>query len=501
MASEEDVLDDAERGALMGEAEGEAGASAAEVAASAAELQHARMQIQAAEAVQELTEDDGFRARLDALEAFAASAASAGSRAAEAFREVRVAELSEQGRAIVEEARAAGGELSRAFAEAAGDTRSALLARMRALQALSLSAERTLALLRKREQAMAAGLSRAEAELEAARAAVAEAEAAAEAAVGEEQEAAARAALGEARSALGAAEAAAEGERSSMQANLAARAEARERESAASEARSARINRLRRARAAQAERDEAAARAGAAALESQLAALEGAALAEQEEQLRRRRLELERRQAQRREAESLALARREARLVAELSRARRRAAANIFLRRAPLGRHVVFVVDRSGSMTWGGVWVHVTRQLEQALAVLHPAGTFRLVAFNEAVRCSSPLPVPATRANAARAMAWLERLEVLGGHSPREDFGPPLLEALRDAGPATRVEQVFLVSDAEGNNTEEPARRASARGTAIHCLAMLPDGRPVPASMASLSAATGGTAVAIRATS
>ncbi|KAA0155498.1 hypothetical protein FNF29_01871 [Cafeteria roenbergensis] len=196
---------------------------------------------------------------------------------------------------------------------------------------------------------------------------------------------------------------------------------------------------------------------------------------------------------------------REAELSEEGARALREAAAeaaalqSAFSEAAGATRHVAFVVDRSGSMTWRGMWVHVTRQLEKCLAALHPAGSFRVLAFNEAVSAHSTTLLPSVPTNHARALAWLERLEVRGGRTPKENFGPPLAAALRaPAGGAAAVEQIFLVSDADGTDYEAPMAAARSSGVQINCIYICPEGRPVPEGMLAIAAATGGNAIAVR---
>ncbi len=502
----EDTLTDEERWELLGSQESEsAGWSATSAAEHAAELGSARMRVQEAVAEAAESEEDAAERRLAALDAFAAAASRANASAAEAFRQDREAELSEEGARALREAAAEAAALQSAFSEAAGATRCGLLERMRGLQALALRAERALAQLRQSEGALAEGLGSAEAALQAAADAVAAAEAASAAAAagGSAQEAeAAAAALSEAREAAAGAERAAAAERAAMQANLAARARAREGEAAARAARQSRIERLRRVRAAAKQEEEEAARARLAQIERDLARVAASAdqaAVEAASRLRQRRAEERRRAAARAEAAEAAARRRAARAAAEHARSLRRAADNMFLRAAAPRSHVAFVVDRSGSMTWRGMWVHVTRQLEKCLAALHPAGSFRVLAFNEAVSAHSTTLLPSVPTNHARALAWLERLEVRGGRTPKENFGPPLAAALRaPAGGAAAVEQVFLVSDADGTDYEAPMAAARSSGVQINCIYICPEGRPVPEGMLAIAAATGGNAIAVR---
>lgn len=490
MASEPDVWGEGEQASLMASTEA---THAAEAVAGAA---HAQVDVAIATAVLEATEDDEFQARLRALEAFATGAAAANAASASAFRGDRLAELTEEGRKVLEEAAAVASELGKAFAAAAGETQAALLQRMQALQALSLQAERTLAQLRMREAALAEGMGEAEAAKRAMGEAAAAARAALESAEGEEAMAEARLAVAEAEAALSGAEARSEAERAAMQANLAARAEAREREAAASEARRARIERLRRVHAERALREEAASLARIAGMQAELEAMQAmadAAQAEAAKALLQRKAAEEKKAAERLLAQEQAEERRALRKRKLLAaRLRKAAADNIFLKLAAPASEVAFVVDRSGSMTWCGVWVFVVRQLEQVLGALDGACRFRLIAFNEGVNAYSRAPVDCNAANRARALAWLERLEVIGGCSPKEDFGKPLSVALGSAGTDSAVKQVFLVSDTDGKDYEAALEAARARGVQVNCLYMCPDGRPVPLAMTTLARATGG---------
>lgn len=498
-------MTDEERWELLGAQQDDAGAWGATSAAEhAAELGSARMRVQEAVAEEAEPEEGGEERRLAALDAFATAAARANASAAQAFRQDREAELSEEGARALREAAAEAAALRSAFSEAAGATQCGLLERMRGLQALALRAERALAQLRRREDAMAQGVGSAEAALHAAAEAVAAAEAASEAAkaAGSSSEAeAAAAVLAEAMAVAAGAEQAAAAERAAMQANLAARAAAREGEAAAKAARLARIERLRRVRAAAKQEEEAAAQARLAQIEQDLARVAASAdraAVQAASALRQRRQEERRRAAARAEAASAALERRAARAAAEHARALRRAADNMFLRAAAPRRHVAFVVDRSGSMTWRGMWVHVTRQLEKCLAALHPSGSFRILAFNEAVSAHSTTPLPSLPANHARALAWLERLEVRGGRTPKENFGAPLAAALRTTASGAPIQQIFLVSDADGTDYDAPAAAARSSGVQINCIYICPEGRPVPAGMQAIAAATGGNAIAVR---
>jgi hypothetical protein len=462
----------------------------------------ARVEAATAVATAEMTEEDVFAARLAALDAFAKRAAAANADMAADFHDSRVVELEEQGRKLLEEALEASGALARAFASAAGDTHVALLRRMQALQELSLQAERTLAALRKREGELAERLGDAEAARAEAQHALEMAEAAlAESALEESARLATEAECERARLALGEAEQIAEAERQVLQANMAARADAREKELAAGEARRARIERLRALKRERHAREEAAAQRRIAQMAEELARMQEAAgeaheMAKKALEDRKRAEEAAARK--RAEAEREAEARRLARAEAELARRRRKMAKNIFLDLAVPAKHVAFVVDRSGSMTWRGVWVYVARQLEQALSTLDPSGKFRLVAFNEGVKWHTKEAVQSTSANAARAMAWLERLDVIGGCSPKENFGKPLLEVLNGGG---EIAQIFLVSDTDGKEYEAARDAARARGVQINCLYMCPDGRPIPPSMTDLARSTGGHTKVIVATS
>jgi len=247
-------------------------------------------------------------------------------------------------------------------------------------------------------------------------------------------------------------------------------------------------------------REEADAQKRIAQMASELVRMQEAA--GEVEVMARRALEQQKRAeeaaaAERERLARAAEARRLARAEAEMVRVRRRMASNMFLALATPAKNVAFVVDRSGSMTWRGVWVFVARQLEGALSALDPSGRFRLIAFNETVRWHSKELVESTRANASRAMAWLERLQVIGGCSPKEDFGKPLLEVLMSR---ESVDQVYLVSDTDGKNYEGARDLARSRGVQVNCLYMCPDGRPVPPSMTDLASATGGHTTVIRAT-
>lgn len=478
--AEQDRLSEEELGRLRGEG-------------TELELQYAT-----AEAV-----EDDIATKLEALRRFTERAAEANAEDAALFRVERAAQLAAEGRAMLEEAQAAASALSKAMARLAEDTHATMLERMRGLQSLALEAERTLAQLRKREEMDAdrvaeAGRLRdqAQVELEAAQALQLAADS-------EEDRARAEAELREAEARMRDAEARAEAEREAMHRSMVARAEAREAQAAAAAARAARLERLREFRQREREAEEERSRRRMDAMDKELRSMEKMAASVTEnkraEELRRAREAELLRVREAAEKEKAARERRERRKYEERMLARRRLERedNMFLRLAVPAKHVAFVIDRSGSMTWAGVWPYCLRHLEGVMGMLDEGGgsTFRIVAFNETVHAMSATHQPVRREVVARALAWLERLEVIGGRSPFEHFGPPIAEALR----CTEVQQIFLVTDAPGENYEHALAAAKARGVVIHCAYMSPEGRPVPDSLSRIASETGGACATIAA--
>ena len=119
-------------------------------------------------------------------------------------------------------------------------------------------------------------------------------------------------------------------------------------------------------------------------------------------------------------------------------------------RPAPLPREVIFVVDRSGALL-GESMGQAQAALQLALRRLRPSDRFNVIRFNHAAEALFPGALPASPANLARAVRYVEQLRADGG----TEMLPALQLALgRDAEAGLLRQVVFLTDGSVGN---EPA--------------------------------------------
>jgi Ca-activated chloride channel family protein len=117
---------------------------------------------------------------------------------------------------------------------------------------------------------------------------------------------------------------------------------------------------------------------------------------------------------------------------------------------AALGRQTTFIVDTSGSMA-GSSMAQAIASLRTGLAGLTPRDTFNVIEFASSARRLSEDFQPASPANIARALDWVEALEADGG----TEILAALQLALAAPGDRERVQQVVFITDGSVGNEDE----------------------------------------------
>lgn len=133
------------------------------------------------------------------------------------------------------------------------------------------------------------------------------------------------------------------------------------------------------------------------------------------------------------------------------------------------GRSVVFVIDRSSSMSLQGRWTAARRELLASLDRLPATARFQILVFNSRVEpfrlAGADCLVPATAENKARAAAFLQSLPPEGGTAHLPAFRSAL---------ALEPDQVFFLTDADDLKAEEVrlVTQLNRGRTAIHTVEM-----------------------------
>jgi hypothetical protein len=89
--------------------------------------------------------------------------------------------------------------------------------------------------------------------------------------------------------------------------------------------------------------------------------------------------------------------------------------------RGHFGRHIVFMLDRSGSMT-GEPYDEAVRSLMSALEKLQDTDKFSIVAFDHQQKFFSEKIVEATQVNVNKARQWIEGNNPQGGGTGKWPF-------------------------------------------------------------------------------
>lgn len=104
------------------------------------------------------------------------------------------------------------------------------------------------------------------------------------------------------------------------------------------------------------------------------------------------------------------------------------------------GKHVVYVIDFSGSMA-GDRFAHTKLELKRSIERLPKDGSFLVIFFDNDFAVMPPgRLIPATAQNRRAAAAWIDQQEVRGGTDPRRAIEYAL---------ALRPETVFLMTDGQ----------------------------------------------------
>lgn len=113
-------------------------------------------------------------------------------------------------------------------------------------------------------------------------------------------------------------------------------------------------------------------------------------------------------------------------------------------------REMVFVLDTSGSMT--GEPIEASKAfMQRALETMRPGDYFRVISFGSVPREFSEGPVPATRANVARAQSFVRGLEADGG----AEVVPAMEQAFSIRQQPNTLRLVLFLSDGYIGNEAE----------------------------------------------
>lgn len=126
-------------------------------------------------------------------------------------------------------------------------------------------------------------------------------------------------------------------------------------------------------------------------------------------------------------------------------------------------RSVVFVLDRSGSMS-GAPIAQALKACEACLAALTPGDRFGLIVFDNRVEAFRSHLVECSRENRDKAREFLASVDARGGTELAAGL-EAAANMLRGVGG-----DIFLLTDGEVFGTESIIARARAAGIRIHCL-------------------------------
>jgi Ca-activated chloride channel family protein len=134
-----------------------------------------------------------------------------------------------------------------------------------------------------------------------------------------------------------------------------------------------------------------------------------------------------------------------------------------FGRRSDAPRRVVFVLDRSGSMS-GKPIEQARRAVEACLGALNPDDGFGLVAFDDQIEELDSALVPGTAEHREQARRFLGKLDARGG----TELAKAITRATQILG--GEGGELLVLTDGQVYGTEQILARARATGARIHCL-------------------------------
>jgi len=130
----------------------------------------------------------------------------------------------------------------------------------------------------------------------------------------------------------------------------------------------------------------------------------------------------------------------------------------------PRPRELIFVLDRSGSMS-GAAIEEAKHALRQLLERLSPDDTFNIIAFNDRVELVADVPLVANDAELRRARAFLDRITARDGTEMLEPLRLALRQPAADGPPRQRT-VVFLTDGSVHGELELLAALRRDIGTA-----------------------------------
>lgn len=135
--------------------------------------------------------------------------------------------------------------------------------------------------------------------------------------------------------------------------------------------------------------------------------------------------------------------------------------------RLPAGRSIVYLIDRSSSMSRDGAWKKVLECMTVTMEQLEPDSRFAIVAYNSSTTSFAPRFVSRTETNHLDALKWLQQLRPEG----RSEHLIGFREAL-----SLRSDVVFLITDADDLDTTETRaiRRMMPEKTRFHAVILTP---------------------------
>ena len=123
---------------------------------------------------------------------------------------------------------------------------------------------------------------------------------------------------------------------------------------------------------------------------------------------------------------------------------------------------VVFVIDKSSSMTTHGRFRQANQELKKSIRSLRPSQTFAIIWFDNFAYSQSPRLLKATKSNITEQISKLSKISPGGGTNP----SPAISDAL-----AMKPGAIFLLSDGEVDpQCVNHIKKANKEGIPIHTI-------------------------------